>query len=272
LDHRTIAQIERDLRSPAQRAQAAAELAALTLVDPSAAWPCLAKWGGGEDAQAREAVAAAVAHLLEQHFDHVAPALARTAAADDRFGNTVLPSCFRAIPKARFKQLQNHIRVALAAAGRGRGDDQPSIESILDEDDLDLFAIDLLDHLMSRDELSAPESVAFRILMLNVEVTNGGLEQYYLNAAGNDAPTLADALKAVGSSRQAAIVDQANALFGPGGPSTEMSERRTQISSFGPKAQKEWIRLTRAFSALREDDVARLRRYARRNRAAFGAA
>jgi len=44
------------------------ELAALTLLDPEAAWPCLAKWGGGEDAQAREAIAVAVAHLLRDQF------------------------------------------------------------------------------------------------------------------------------------------------------------------------------------------------------------
>jgi len=152
------------------------------------------------------------------------------------------------------------------------GEDEPSIESILDEDDLDLFASDLMDHLLRREELSEPESVVFRLLMLNVEVMNGGLEQYYLNAAGNDAGALAAALRAVGASRRAAIVERANALFGAGGPATEMSERRTQIRSFGAKGRGEWVRLARAFSEVRDDDVARLQRYARTNRAGFGAA
>jgi len=273
LGHRTVAQIEGDLRSPATRAQAVKELAALTLLDPDAAWPCLAKWGGGEDAQAREAIAVAVAHLLRDQFDEVAPALARNAVADDRFGNAVLPECFRAIHKDQFKELQKRIGAAMAAVEQGRpGEDERSIESIIDEDDLDLFANDLLDHLLSREGLSEPESVAFRLLMLNVEVINGGLEQYYLNAAGNDAGTLAAALKAVGASRRAAIVERANALFGAGGPAREMSERRTQISSFGAKARGEWVRLARAFSEVRDDDVARLQRYARKNRAGFAAA
>jgi len=273
LSHRTVAQIEGDLRSPATRAQAVTELAALTLLDPDGAWPCLARWGGGEDAQAREAIAVAIAHLLQQQFDEVAPALARTAVVDDRFGNAVLPACFRAIHKDQFKELQKHIRAAMAAVEQGRpGADERSIESILDEEDLDLFASDLLDHLLSREELTEPESVAFRLLMLNVEVMNGGLEQYYLNAAGNDAGTLAAALQAVGASRRAVIVERANALFGGGGPAREMDERRSQIGSFEAKARGEWVRLARAFSEVRDDDVARLQRYARKNRAGFGAA
>jgi len=77
--------------------------------------------------------------------------------------------------------------------------------------------------------------------------------KYYINAAGNDAGTLAAALKAVGASRRAAIVERANALFGAGGPAREMSERRTQISSFGAKARGEWVRLARAFSEVRDD-------------------
>ena len=267
-----IDRIERDLGVPNKRAQAAAQLADLALKDPVVAWPALAKWGAGNEALIREAIAEAVAHLVEVHFDEIAPALARVAANDDRFGNVVLPPCFRVMSGDRFKTFQAHLRAAGALRPEASADELPSIGDIIDEDDTDFFAIDLLDHLLGRDELAEPERIAQQLLMLNVEVGAGGLEQYYVNSSGDDAASLPAALGAVGAASLAEIVEQVNALFGSGGPLPTQAERRAQIAAFSPRDQQEWQRLVQEFAQTRVDVLRLLRGYVRKNRASFGAA
>ena len=267
-----IGRIERDLEVPTKRAQAAAELADLALKDPLVAWPALAKWGAGNEAPIREAIAEAVAHVVEAHFDEIAPALARAAANDDRFGNVVLPPCFRVMKGDRFKTFQEHLRAAIALRPKASADELPPIGDVIDDDDTDFFAIDLLDHLLGRDELSEPERIAEQLLMLNVEVGAGGLEQYYVNSPGNEAASLPTALGAVGAVTLAEIVEQVNTLFGSDGPSQKQAERRAQIAGFNSRAQQEWQRLIQEFAQVRVDIVRLLQRYVRKHRGSFGAA
>lgn len=267
-----IDRIERDLGVPTRRAQAAAELAELVRTDPSVAWPALARWGAGNDAPIREAIAEAVAHVVEVHFDEIAPALAQAAANDDRFGNIVLPPCFRVMKGDRFKQFQAHLRAAVAMRPKTAPDELPSIGDIIDDDDADFFAIDLLDHLLRREELSEPERIAQQVLLLDVDVSAGGLAQYYVNSSSRDAASLPAALEAVGAAGVAGIVRQVNTLFGSKGPPHEQEERRAQIAAFSARAQREWQRLLQEFDTARVDVLRLLRRYVRKNRASFGAA
>lgn len=267
----TIAQLERDLGAPETRVQAATQLAALALTSPELAWPCLVKWCVGDDEAIREAVGEAVTTLLEHHFDIVVADIAREAAADQRFGNLVLSQALRFIHGKRYTQLQKHLRAEFAARDRALGIERPTIDSILDDDDLDYFAMDLLDHLLGREQPSESEKVALLILMLNVEHSNGGLAQYYFNSAGNEAHELPSALRAVGAAQHAAIVEAVNALFGPTGPSPDPEERRRQIGMLERDHEAEWKRLLDHFDDVRVDYVRRLRRYARSHRKDFGA-
>lgn len=264
--------IERDLGVPTKRAQAAVELAELARTAPSVAWPALARWGAGNDAPIREAIAEALAHVVDVHFDEIAPALAQAAANDDRFGNVVLPPCFRVMKGDRFEQFQAHLRTAVAMRPRTAPDELPSIDDIIDDDDADFFAIDLLDHLLRREELSEPERIAEQLLLLSVDVGTGGLAQYYVNSSSREASSLPAALQAVGAGALAGIVKQVNALFGSGGPPHQQEERRAQIAAFNARAQREWQRLLQEFDTARVDVLRLLRRYVRKHRASFGAA
>jgi len=272
LSQELIRKIERDLGVPTKRAQAAAELADLALKDPVVAWPALAKWGAGNNAPIREAIAEAVAHVVEAHFDEIAPALAQTAANDDRFGNVVLPPCFRVMKAERFKTFQAHLRAAISQRRKTSPDELPMLEDIIDDDDTDFFAMDLLDHLLAREELSEPERIAQLLLMLNIGVGVGGLEQFYVNSSGDESTRLAAALEAVGASNLAEIVEQINQLFGSRGPSQSQVERRAQIAGFSTGAQQEWLRLIQEFDQAHNDVVSLLQRYVRKHRGSFGAA
>lgn len=90
--------------------------------------------------------------------------------------------------------------------------------------DLNRWLIDLSERAAPRffgtpfDELTVPERVFVAVWALEADVNNGGFDQYYLNSAGDHAWFAPAALRTIGAERTAAIVEQANAEFGPDGP------------------------------------------------------
>lgn len=267
----SVLSIERRLGAIETRVEAARELAVLSLTEPAGAWPCIAKWADHSDGETRSVIAAAVASILDTHFDTVVPHVADAAAANARVGNTILPPCFPVCRGPRYKVLQQHLRRALAAQPGTTADETPSIDAILDMD-VDEFADELLEFLLCRDDPSESEKLALNLLMLGVEEANGGLLQYYHNSAGNEARNLPKALLAVGATGHAHVVAEMNALFGAQGPSRNTDGRRRQLATMCEAPDERCRKLEKAFARQRTDYIAKLQDFVRAHRERFGAA
>jgi hypothetical protein len=77
--------------------------------------------------------------------------------------------------------------------------------------------------------LSAIERLLVAIWWLEADVNNGGFEQYYFNSGGDFATMAPSALREIGAHEMARIVDEANAHFGPVGPSTSRDDRQVAL-------------------------------------------
>jgi Domain of unknown function (DUF4375) len=75
------------------------------------------------------------------------------------------------------------------------------------------------------DALPERDRILVAIWGLEADVNNGGFDQYYFNSSGDRAFFAAEALERIGASQMAAIVREANALFGPEGPSRDRDHR-----------------------------------------------
>jgi hypothetical protein len=78
--------------------------------------------------------------------------------------------------------------------------------------------------------LTPPQLHFLAIQWLDWEVCNGGFTQFYFNSSGELARSAEQAARVVGCDEVAEIVREANALFGPGGPAADRSERADQLS------------------------------------------
>jgi hypothetical protein len=98
---------------------------------------------------------------------------------------------------------------------------------------MDLF--DLSEILVPRaesdgfDRLSDAEKDFVAIWTLEADINNGGFDQYFFNSGGDYAFHAPKALKAIGASAAAAIVESANATFGAAGPPRNENERRKAL-------------------------------------------
>ena len=102
---------------------------------------------------------------------------------------------------------------------------------------MDLF--ELSDSLNARvesggfDGLTEAERTFVAIWTLEADVNNGGFDQYFFNSAGDYALLAPKALKAIGALQAAAIVEAANAVFGPAGPPRDRDERQRALEALG---------------------------------------
>jgi hypothetical protein len=71
------------------------------------------------------------------------------------------------------------------------------------------------------------------IWTLEADVNNGGFDQYFFNSAGDHALIAPNALQAIGALQAAAIVEAANAVFGPAGPPRDRDERQRALEALG---------------------------------------
>ena len=70
----------------------------------------------------------------------------------------------------------------------------------------------------------------FAVNVLDGEVRNGGLSQYFFNSGGGDWRIAVAGLEAMGSKERLAILQEAIAMFGKDGPSTDRDGRMKQLS------------------------------------------
>jgi uncharacterized protein DUF4375 len=67
---------------------------------------------------------------------------------------------------------------------------------------------------VGKEQLQAAERRIDAVLSFKMEVGNGGIHQYFLNSAGNDAVLASKFMCEIGATKAAAILDQAMARFG----------------------------------------------------------
>jgi hypothetical protein len=147
------------------------------------------------------------------------------------------------------------------------------IETILAIPDTTKFAIALSDFVNSRptafEDMSLGEQTALCVDELEREVNNGGFEQFFLNSSGDYTQPVIDALRRIGASQCAQLMQQATAPFGPTGPSPDRDARTTQVESLRDAARDLWKTLSRAFMKYPDDLPELLRTYVAANKSQF---
>jgi Domain of unknown function (DUF4375) len=109
------------------------------------------------------------------------------------------------------------------------------------------------------DDLDEVDRVLVTIWGLEADVNNGGFDQFYFNGSGDLAFFAPSALRLIGANRMGDLVTQANAVFGPDGPTRSRTARQAQLFLVAPPDgdRDPWDELDRAFQAY-PDDIADL--------------
>lgn len=79
--------------------------------------------------------------------------------------------------------------------------------------------------------LSRPQQLYNAVFILDGEINNGGLDQYFVNSSGDLWRDALEGLKAMGDLKRAGVLEDATAKFGKGGPSTDRRTRQKQLAA-----------------------------------------
>ncbi|MBN2194921.1 MAG: DMP19 family protein [Polyangiaceae bacterium] len=79
------------------------------------------------------------------------------------------------------------------------------------------------------DGLTEAERVWVAVEELQMDVNNGGFDQYYFNSSGDTAWFAPTALRTIGADKTASIVEKANAMFGPEGPPKDREQSQEAL-------------------------------------------
>lgn len=149
------------------------------------------------------------------------------------------------------------------------------IDDILAIEDPTTFAIALSNLVYGREGpeglsgLTEAEQTVYCIDGLEREVNNGGFSQFFFNSAGDQARETVAALRRIGASYTAELVERAMAPFGPAGPSADRDERGEQLDRIGDSADALWSELDDAFYEYKDDLTGLLRSYVSARRDQF---
>jgi hypothetical protein len=77
--------------------------------------------------------------------------------------------------------------------------------------------------------LSPLQRDALCVMSFQAELNNGGMHQYLLNSSGDFAKETQDVFRRIGAEKAARILEEANAFFGPDGPSTDRETRMAAL-------------------------------------------
>ena len=77
--------------------------------------------------------------------------------------------------------------------------------------------------------LSRLQRDALCVTNFQAEINNGGLHQYLYNSSGDFARETPDVFRRMGAQEAARILEEANAFFGPIGPSTDRQTRMADL-------------------------------------------
>jgi len=111
-----------------------------------------------------------------------------------------------------------------------------------DKEYLEAFNRDFWDTLHNRGvaALSRLQRDAMCVSYFQAEINNGGLHQYLFNSSGEFARETPDVFRRIRAELAAAIVEEANAFFGPAGPPADLETRREELLAF-PESVEERI-------------------------------
>ena len=119
------------------------------------------------------------------------------------------------------------------------------------------------------ERLSRAEQVVGCLTELEMEVNNGGLDQYYWNSPGDHALETVAALRELGATFTATLLAEANAAFGHDGPDKGRDQRWTQMDSLPEQARALWFELDGRFDEYRDNLSGLAALYIRAHRAEF---
>lgn len=118
------------------------------------------------------------------------------------------------------------------------------------------------------DKVPHPVMVVYLITQLDFEITNGGVAQWLTNSSGKYAVETAAALREVGASRCAALVDELMLQLGDQWSPLDEAKRSALVAALLPNIHSQWRTL--ADELLGCDDVdTLLRRYISANPTTF---
>jgi hypothetical protein len=117
--------------------------------------------------------------------------------------------------------------------------------------------------------LSPAERVFLYVWNLEAEVNNGGFEQFYLNSAGDNAIDTPAALREIGATAAAAIVEAANSVFSSPGPPSDRDARTKALERLGTPATDALNALDARFYEYPDNLAAMLTTFVERNREQF---
>ncbi len=135
--------------------------------------------------------------------------------------------------------------------------------------DSEKYLFTLADDIQGRESkaglsgLVPKEQVFFLVWSLEAEVNNGGFNQFFFNSSGDHAAATAEALRAIGAKKTAAIVDRAVSLFGAEGPSRNRVQRQQQLTLFSEEQQERFSELDTNFYAYPDNLSELLAKYMR---------
>ena len=85
--------------------------------------------------------------------------------------------------------------------------------------------------------LSRLQRDALCVMNFQAELSNGGMHQYLLNSSGDFAQETPEVFRRMGADEAARILEQANAFFGPSGPSTDREVRMAALLALSKDAE-----------------------------------
>lgn len=142
------------------------------------------------------------------------------------------------------------------APARGGGRRLPACRLGKKEKELDAyeFAYLKLDNKSTDQitDLKVFERTIAIVVLLESEVNNGGLSQYYFNAAGDLANEAPSALRAIGAIKMADIIQRANEVF-EGRVPVDQRDRQVALVEIGDKGDELFDDLDDEFLAYPED-------------------
>src|SRR5271166_261481 len=88
---------------------------------------------------------------------------------------------------------------------------------------------------------------AFCVMNFQAELNNGGMHQYLLNSSGDFAKETPEVFRRIGAEEAARILEEANALFGPGGPPADRETRIAALLALPKNAEDRIYALSKEF-------------------------
>ena len=117
--------------------------------------------------------------------------------------------------------------------------------------------------------LTRPQQHYCSVFMLDAEINNGGLDQYFVNGSGDQWRDALEGLKAMNDLNRAGVLEEAAAKFGKDGPSMERRTRQRQLATIARANEDAFGELQVRYYSSKESIEVTTSRYVLANPEAF---